>query len=120
MNIWTLVGAIGFPPVAALHAYSVEYGYRGVTRAEAWGKAKSVLIGAAIVSILVLVATAALAQPVMRRSHGGTGACPDGYHASGSGCVGNSRDTPPAMRRDRSESCPSGTYASGDYCRAYR
>ena len=47
MNIWTLVGAIGFPPVAALHAYSVEYGYRGVTRAEAWGKAKSVLIGAA-------------------------------------------------------------------------
>jgi len=42
------------------------------------------------------------------------GSCPSGYYASGDYCVASSESSRLAI--PRAGSCPSGYYASGDYC----
>lgn len=49
-----------------------------------------------------------------------TGTCPTGYVGKGDKCVAQHRDTPRAYPKIKGESCPSGTFSSGDACKAFR
>ena len=72
------------------------------------------LRGAAIGTLMGLVAGLAVTgagaqQPLVKR-----GACPSGYHVSGDYCAPSSRTAAPAIAREGA--CPSGYHVSGDYC----
>jgi hypothetical protein len=49
-----------------------------------------------------------------------TGTCPTGYIGSGNFCDPIHNDTPSAMPKIKGAACPSGTFASGDACKAFR
>jgi hypothetical protein len=49
-----------------------------------------------------------------------TGTCPTGYVGKGGFCEATSRDTPRAYPVIPGKSCPSGTFRSGDACKAFR
>ena len=49
-----------------------------------------------------------------------TGACPSGYVGLGNKCEALHRDTPRAYPKIKGAPCPSGTFASGDYCKEFR
>jgi hypothetical protein len=53
MTLW--IAAFGLPFVGGLHRYAMSYGYRGVSRAQAWGEAwrVAVILGA-IVALCVM------------------------------------------------------------------
>jgi hypothetical protein len=48
------------------------------------------------------------------------GSCPSGYVGLGSKCEALHQDTPRAYPKIKGAPCPSGTFASGDYCKAFR
>lgn len=49
-----------------------------------------------------------------------TGACPTGYVGKGSKCEALHADTPRAFPVILGKPCPSGTFRSGDACKAFR
>lgn len=49
-----------------------------------------------------------------------TGACPTGYVGLGNFCEALDRDTPHAFPVIPGQACPSGTFRSGDACKAFR
>lgn len=49
-----------------------------------------------------------------------TGTCPSGYVGLGNKCEALHRDTPRAYPKIEGAACPSGTFASGAYCKAFR
>jgi len=49
-----------------------------------------------------------------------TGACPAGYVGLGNFCEALHRDTPHAFPVIPGKACPSGTFRSGDACKAFR
>lgn len=48
------------------------------------------------------------------------GVCPTGYVGLGDKCVALHKDTPRAYHKIEGAACPSGTFASGAYCKAFR
>lgn len=80
-----------------------------------------------IVMSLALLATPALADtPYPTPTRDGreriqrTGTCPTGYVGVGSRCEALHRDTPRAYPKIEGRPCPSGTFQSGDACKAFR
>lgn len=79
---------------------------------------------AAAPPFLPLLANAESAYPTQTR--GGreriqrTGACPTGYIGLGDKCEALHRDTPRAFPVIPGKPCPSGTFRSGDACKAFR
>ena len=80
-----------------------------------------------IAVIAMLVTTSALAEspyPTLttdgRQRIQRTGTCPTGYIGSGKFCEAIHKDTPAAMPKIKGAPCPSGTFASGDSCKAFR
>lgn len=49
-----------------------------------------------------------------------TGTCATGYVGLGQLCEALHRDTPPAYPKIKGAPCPSSTFASGAYCKAFR
>jgi len=49
-----------------------------------------------------------------------TGTCLTGYIGKGNFCEAIRRDTPAATPKIKGAPCPSGTFASGDSCKAFR
>lgn len=49
-----------------------------------------------------------------------TGVCPTGFVGLGDNCEALHRDTPRAYPKIKGVACPAGTFASGDYCKAFR
>lgn len=49
-----------------------------------------------------------------------TGSCPTGYVGRGNFCEALHSDTPRAYLKIKGAACPSGTFASGDYCKSFR
>jgi len=49
-----------------------------------------------------------------------TGTCPTGYVGKGDFCEALHNDTPRAMPKIKGAPCPSGTFTSGDSCKAFR
>lgn len=49
-----------------------------------------------------------------------TGTCPTGYVGKGAFCEALHQDTPHAFPVIPGKTCPSGTFRSGDACKAYR
>ena len=77
--------------------------------------------------IAMLVTTSALAEspystptPDGRQRIQRTGTCPTGYIGKGNFCEAIHRDTPAATPKIKGAPCPSGTFASGDSCKAFR
>jgi hypothetical protein len=75
----------------------------------------------------VLMATPALAEtPYPTPTRDGreriqrTGTCPTGYVGKGDKCEALSSDTPRAYPVIPGKPCPSGTFRSGDACKAFR
>ncbi|WP_441281144.1 hypothetical protein [Tardiphaga sp. 862_B3_N1_1] len=48
------------------------------------------------------------------------GTCPTGYVGKGNKCEAMHQDTPRAYPRVEGTRCPTGTFQSGDYCKAFR
>ncbi|OKO74660.1 hypothetical protein AC629_34705 [Bradyrhizobium sp. NAS80.1] len=48
------------------------------------------------------------------------GTCPTGYVGLGKFCEALHQDTPRAYPKIKGAPCPAGTFASGDYCKAFR
>jgi hypothetical protein len=46
--------------------------------------------------------------------------CPTGYVGIGNKCEALHKDTPRAYPKIKGSPCPSGTFASGDYCKEFR
>ena len=65
-----------------------------------------------IVTLVVLITTAAAAQPLPLQKQG---QCPSGYRESGSYCAPASSRAPVAIPKERGQ-CPSGFMQSGAYC----
>jgi hypothetical protein len=65
-----------------------------------------------IVTLVVLITTAAAAQPLPLQKQG---PCPSGYRESGAYCAPASSRTPVAIPKERGQ-CPSGFMQSGAYC----
>ncbi|MDB5610701.1 MAG: hypothetical protein JWP25_7601 [Bradyrhizobium sp.] len=49
-----------------------------------------------------------------------TGSCPTGYVGKGDKCEALHTDTPRAYPKIEGRPCPSGTFQSGDACKAFR
>lgn len=49
-----------------------------------------------------------------------TGACPTGFVGLGDKCEALHQETPRAYPKIKGAPCPSGTFASGAYCKAFR
>lgn len=49
-----------------------------------------------------------------------TGTCPTGFVGLGDKCEALHRNTPRAYPKIHEVACPAGTFASGDYCKAFR
>jgi hypothetical protein len=64
---------------------------------------------AALATLLAAPLAPAQQPPLVKQ-----GACPSGYHTSGSYCVPSSSSARPAL--PKIGSCPSGYHTSGDYC----
>ncbi|MGJ4945019.1 hypothetical protein ACQR1W_30950 [Bradyrhizobium sp. HKCCYLS1011] len=80
-----------------------------------------------MVAIAMLVATSAHAEsPYPTPTGDGRerlqrhGTCPTGYVGLGDKCEALHRDTPRAYPKIKGSACPSGTFASGDYCKSFR
>lgn len=80
-----------------------------------------------MLAIAMLVASAAHAEsPYPRPTRDGRetiprqGSCPTGYVGLGSKCQALHLDTPRAYPKIKGAACPSGTFASGDYCKEFR
>jgi hypothetical protein len=74
---------------------------------------------------LVLATGPAVAETCRRTADGKariprTGTCPSGYFASGGCCEAFRATTPEAFPRGPDRSCPSGTFASGGSCKSFR
>ncbi|MEH2517539.1 hypothetical protein V1279_003112 [Bradyrhizobium sp. AZCC 1610] len=76
---------------------------------------------------IVVMATPALAEnPYPTPTKDGreriqrTGVCPTGYVGKGDKCEALHRDTPRAYPYIPGTACPSGTFRSGDACKAFR
>lgn len=48
------------------------------------------------------------------------GTCPTGFVGLDNRCLALHKDTPRAYLKIKGAACPSGTFASGDYCKAFR
>ncbi|MEY3474400.1 MAG: hypothetical protein RL087_858 [Pseudomonadota bacterium] len=66
-----------------------------------------------LLSLAVLVPAALIHLTALAQPIARNGSCPSGYYASGNYCL-PSNGARPAMHRNGS--CPSGYYASGNYC----
>jgi hypothetical protein len=79
------------------------------------------------ITMAIVITTPALAEspyPTLKpdgtlRIHR-TGTCPTGYVGKGDKCEALSRDTPRAYPVIPGKPCPSGTFRSGDVCKAFR
>jgi hypothetical protein len=69
--------------------------------------------------ILLAVSGPALAQGAMPIRKEKGQTCPTGYYASGDFCA-PFKDAKPAVARRKGESCPTGTYASSGGCVSFR
>lgn len=75
---------------------------------------------------LLLLATPAMAESPYPTPKDGkeriqrTGTCPTGYVGKGDKCEALHSDTPRAYPYIPGTSCPSGTFRSGDACKAFR
>jgi hypothetical protein len=70
----------------------------------------------ATAALMMLFATAALAEPLpVPKPSGPGGSCPHGYTSSGSYCV-PSQGAQDAVAKPAKGSCPWGWLASGSYC----
>lgn len=49
-----------------------------------------------------------------------TGTCPTGFVGKGAFCEALHQDTPHAYPKVQGAACPSGTFASGNYCKSFR
>jgi hypothetical protein len=78
--------------------------------------------------IALLISAPAIAQDYCRPTSSGKDrfpktqgqSCPSGYFASGSCCEAFRRDEPQAFPKIEGKACPSGTYASGGSCKSFR
>ena len=80
-----------------------------------------------VVTTFISVTTLALAEsPYPTPTRDGreriqrTGTCPTRYVGKGNFCEALHRDTPHAMPKIEGKACPSGYFASGDACKAFR
>lgn len=80
-----------------------------------------------IVAMTVAITTSALAEtryptPTSngRERIQRTGTCPTGYVGKGDKCEALHHDTPRAYPNIPGTACPSGTFRSGDACKAFR
>ncbi|WP_315782457.1 hypothetical protein [Bradyrhizobium sp. SZCCHNPS1003] len=80
-----------------------------------------------MVAIVMLVATTAHAESQYptptrdgRERIQRTGTCPTGYVGKGDKCEALHQDTPRAYPYIPGTACPSGTFRSGDACKAFR
>ncbi|MGJ4952981.1 hypothetical protein [Bradyrhizobium sp. HKCCYLS20291] len=81
----------------------------------------------AALSLIIISASAALAEsPYPTPTRDGRerlqrhGTCPTGYVGLGDKCEALHNDTPRAYPYVPGAACPSGTFRSGDYCKAFR
>jgi hypothetical protein len=81
---------------------------------------------AALSMTLLSAATAVAESPYPTPTRDGrerlprTGTCPTGYVGLGNKCEALHQDTPRAYPVIPGKPCPSGTFRSGDYCKAFR
>jgi hypothetical protein len=80
-----------------------------------------------IATLAILISTSALAEsPYPTSTRDGrqriqrTGTCPTGYIGSGNFCEAIHTETPAAMPKIKGAPCQSGTFGSGDSCKAFR
>lgn len=81
----------------------------------------------AALSLTLITATVAVAEsPYPTPTRDGreriqrTGSCPTGYVGKGDKCEALHQDTPRAFPVIPGKPCPSGTFRSGDACKAFR
>jgi hypothetical protein len=67
-----------------------------------------------LLSLAVLLPAALIHLTALAQPIARNGSCPSGYYASGNYCVASSGSSKNAIPRNGS--CPSGYYASGNYC----
>lgn len=81
---------------------------------------------AIIIFLALLISSGAVAQTYCRPTSDGknripkTGFCPSGYFASGNCCEAYRRDSKDAFPKLPGKACPSGTYVSGGSCVSFR
>lgn len=79
-----------------------------------------------IAAILMMAAPALAETPYPTPTRDGreritrTGTCPTGYVGKGDKCEALHKDTPRAYPYIPGTACPSGTFRSGDACKAFR
>lgn len=86
---------------------------------------KSILIAISLAGLLSSAAQAQVLYPVPKYGHERirrTGTCPTGYVGKGVFCENLRRDTnnPRVYQVIPGTTCPTGTFRSGDYCKAFR
>jgi len=69
-----------------------------------------------LITIAILVLSAARAEAQAMPYPSGGKSCPSGYYSSGGFCTPLNRDSRPAVARPPGATCPSGWYASGSGC----
>ncbi|MEY9594794.1 hypothetical protein ABIA06_007085 [Bradyrhizobium yuanmingense] len=84
------------------------------------------------IALLVVLAALSTASPALAESAYPTptrdgreriqraGTCPTGFVGKGAFCEALHRDTTRAYPKINRAPCPSGTFASGDYCKTFR